>query len=95
MLSQKDVKYIAQMARLKLDEAEEKKLVKELSSILEYVKKLEEVNTTGVEPTAQVTGLINVVQEDKIQETDKEKIEDILNNAPNQEEKMIKVKKIL
>ena len=58
------VAHIAKLARLTLTSEEEKKMSKELSSILKYVDVLSEVNTDGIEPTAQVTGLENALRED-------------------------------
>jgi len=69
-LSPDDVRHIAKLARLNLSDAEVEKFSKELSSILEYVEKLQEVDTEGVEPTAQVTGLHNSFREDVIHESD-------------------------
>ena len=54
-LSEKDVLYVADLAHLELTETEVKKFVPQLDSILEYVQKLNQLDTTGVEPMAQVT----------------------------------------
>lgn len=59
-----DVKKVAKLANLKLTLEEETKFEKQLSDILSYVEKLNEVKTEGVEQTAQVTGLQNVKRED-------------------------------
>ena len=60
-----DVKHVAKLANLKLDESELPKFEKQLEEILTYVDKLGEVNTKGIEITSQVTGLENVTWEDK------------------------------
>lgn len=65
-LTKDQVKRVAVLARLGLSEAEIEKLQPQLSGILDYVEQLNKVNTDGVEPTAQVTGLINVTREDKV-----------------------------
>jgi aspartyl-tRNA(Asn)/glutamyl-tRNA(Gln) amidotransferase subunit C len=62
MISRADVEHIARLARIELTESEQKKFQQELSSILEFVAKLGEVDTSGVEPpapleTAFLTGL--------------------------------------
>jgi len=62
MLTDKEVKHIANLARIKISEKEEKSLKKDLSSILEYIEKLNEIDTTGVEPLYQTTGLVNSFQ---------------------------------
>lgn len=60
-----NVKHIAKLANLTINNVEEEKFEKQLSDVLEYVKKLDEVNTDNVTPTSQVTGLENVTREDK------------------------------
>ncbi len=59
-----DVKKIAKLANLPLKEDEIKSLEKALIETLSYVNILEEVDTKGIEPTSQVTGLENVTRED-------------------------------
>src|SRR3990167_7228214 len=59
MLTDKEVKHIASLARIKISEKEEKSLQKDLSSILEYIEKLNQVDTTGVEPLYQTRGLVD------------------------------------
>lgn len=63
-LSAHQVNHIAKLAQLTLTEDEVTKFQGQLSSILEYVNKLQEVDTSGVEETSQVTGLENVWRED-------------------------------
>ena len=58
------VKKIAQLARIKLTPAEEKRHTETISAVLDYMKILNEVDINGVEPTCQVTGLNNVTRED-------------------------------
>lgn len=65
-LTLQEVKKIAELARLKLTPAEEKRYAETISAVLEYMTILNEVDTEGVEPTAQVTGLENVVREDVV-----------------------------
>lgn len=59
-----DVKHVAKLANLKLTEGEEVKFERQLSNILSYVEKLNEIKTDGIEQTAQVTGLQNIKRED-------------------------------
>ncbi|MDO8509628.1 MAG: Asp-tRNA(Asn)/Glu-tRNA(Gln) amidotransferase subunit GatC [bacterium] len=63
-LSIEEVKKIAQLARLDLTSAEEIRHAETISQVLEYMKILNEVDTTQVEPTFQVTGLADVMRED-------------------------------
>ena len=75
------VKHIAKLSRLELTSAEEEKYAEQLSSILEYVNQLSEVDTEGVEPTANVTGLSNAMREDQVEESGLTN-DDIVKNAP-------------
>jgi len=56
-ITQKDVAYVANLANLELTEAERLRMEKDLNSILEYVDQLAEVDTSNVEPMAQVSQL--------------------------------------
>ncbi len=64
-LTKSEVEHIAKLANLKLTKAEVKKFASQLSEILDYIDILKELDTKNVEPTSQVTGLENVVREDK------------------------------
>jgi aspartyl-tRNA(Asn)/glutamyl-tRNA(Gln) amidotransferase subunit C len=66
MLSKEDVRHIAKLARLGLSEDEVAKFSTQLSDILGYVELLNEVDTEKVQPTSQVTGLMNIKRKDKI-----------------------------
>lgn len=61
-----NVPHVAKLANLILTDEEIKKFEKQLSAVLDYIKKLSEVDTKNVEPTSQVTGLENVVREDTV-----------------------------
>ena len=65
-LTSTQVRHIAKLARLRLSDAEVEKYTKELGSILGYVEMLKNVETEGVETTAQVTGLHNVLRDDVV-----------------------------
>lgn len=60
-----EIKKIASLARIELSAAEEKRHAETISAVLAYMKVLGEVDTAGIEPTAQVTGLDNVYREDE------------------------------
>ncbi len=94
MLTIKEVEHIAELARLELTGKEKEMFVEQLSSILDYVEKLQEVDTQGVEETSQVTGLVNATRKDQEEESPKELINDILDNAPDKEEGLFKVKSV-
>ena len=61
-----DVKHVAKLANLPLNDHLAKKLQKDLDATLKLVDELAELDLNGVEPTSQVTGLVNVTREDKI-----------------------------
>ncbi len=62
----KDVEYIARLARLKLSDEEKEKFASQLATIVEYVEKLNELDTEGVEPTAHVLPVKNVTRPDEV-----------------------------
>lgn len=66
-LTRAQVQHIAKLARLALTDAEVDKFTGQLTTILDYVAQLNEVDTDGVVPTSQVTGLKNVMREDVVQ----------------------------
>ena len=90
-----DVDHIAKLARLGLDEKEKEKFTQELSSILSFVEKLNEVDTDNIEPMAHVTGLKNIKREDVEKEKDKEDTDRLVELAPEEEKRQVKVKAVL
>lgn len=62
-----DVKKIAKLANLPLNQEEEKKFSEQLGQVVDLVSKLQAINTTNITPTSQVTGQTNVFREDKIE----------------------------
>ncbi|TSC86735.1 MAG: aspartyl-tRNA(Asn)/glutamyl-tRNA (Gln) amidotransferase subunit C [Microgenomates group bacterium Gr01-1014_7] len=87
-----DVKKIAKLANLPITDYEEEKLAEQLSQTLDYVNKLEEIDTKGVEPTSQVTGLENVTRDDEI--TNSLSQEEALKNAKSKRDGFFVVKAI-
>jgi aspartyl-tRNA(Asn)/glutamyl-tRNA(Gln) amidotransferase subunit C len=90
-----DVERVAKLAMLPLTDDEKKLFASQLSSILSYVAKLNEVDTTNVEPTAQVTGLTNVFREDEVDTTRILSQNEALKNAPASYNGFVKVKVII
>lgn len=72
-LSRDQVKHVARLANLPLSFEEEEKYSQQLSEILEYVDQLNEVDTSSVEPTYNVTGLNNVTREDALSNASQKK----------------------
>lgn len=66
-LSREDVRHVAQLARLDFSEDEEARMAEEMSRILEYVEKLDELDTSGVPPMSHVLDVTNVYREDDIE----------------------------
>ena len=94
MLSKEEVKHIAKLARLGLTEKEIKKFQKELSSILDYMEKLKEVDVSKTEPASHSIKIENVMRDD---ESQKPKLESkkLLELAPEIKNGYLKVKSIL
>lgn len=68
MLTEEQVRHIAKLARLHLNDEEVKKYAGQLTNILDYVDILQEVNTDNVPETSQVTGLESVEEKDEVLE---------------------------
>ncbi len=82
-ITKDEVLYVADLARLNLAEAAIEKFAGQIGEILEYVDKLNEVNTEGVRPTSHAISLTNAFREDEPKEhLDREKA---LANAPEKE----------
>jgi aspartyl-tRNA(Asn)/glutamyl-tRNA(Gln) amidotransferase subunit C len=65
-ITEKDVEYVANLAQLTLDDETKSRLVGELSNILDYIDKLNTLNTDGVEPMMHVQPMTNVFRDDEI-----------------------------
>ncbi len=93
-LTRDDVLKLAQLARLTLSEEEIEKYRSELSQILAYVQQLKDVDVTGLEPTSQVTGLMNVMREDEVVDYGVSP-DDLLRIVPSKQDRQIKVKRMI
>ena len=92
-LSREEVLHIALLARLGLDEAEVNKFSEQLSNLLESFEVLQQVDTTGVLPTAQSIALQNVVRSDEAQASLSQ--DQALANAPRKEGDFFRVRPVL
>ena len=92
-VDEKTVRRIARLARIQVTDAEAKALEGELSGILDWVKQLDEVDVTGVEPMTRVTPMTLKMREDKV--TDGEIADDIVANAPTREDHFFVVPKVV
>lgn len=105
MLSDAEVKKIAKLARIEISDKEVEKFKKDLSSILDFVNKLNEVSTDNIEPLYQTTGIVNSTRPDlprrQAGESRGEFIinddlnEKLINQAPHKENRFVKVKSVL
>lgn len=93
-VSQDDVLRLAQLSSLQLSDDEIAALQTDLGNILGYIEQLGELDTTGVEPTYQVTDLENVWRDDVVQTAAADR-EALLALAPAQQDNQIKVPKVL
>lgn len=94
MISKEEVKHIAKLARLGLTEPEIEKFQKELSSILDYIEKLKEVDIKNVEPTSHTLKIENVFREDVAKKLDIEKVKKLIKAFPERKNTFLKVKSI-
>jgi len=94
-LTRPQVQHIAELAKLNLSNGEVEKFRRQLSSILEYVELLNEIDTMDVELTAQTTGLKNVYREDKPQKGEGLTQEEVLSNAPEKQDGFIRTEAVL
>jgi len=80
------IEHIAKLSRLELTDEEKKLYSEQLSSVLDYVEQLSEVDTENIETTANITGLKNVFREDEVEESGISH-DDIKLNAPEFKDK--------
>ena len=93
MITLKEVEHVAKLARLDLNEDEKIKFANQLGKLLDYFNQLKEVNTENIEPMAHPVQAVNVVREDVITESCSR--EEILKNAPQEEDGYFKVPRII
>ena len=92
-ISSDEVKKVAQLARLELNESEINQHAEQLEKILEYIKQLEKINTEDVPCTTRAIEVVNVLRKDE--NRNYENSEEILDLAPSRENKFFKVPKII
>lgn len=93
-LSREDVLKLARLARIELSESEIDEFTEEFSAILAYVEQLSSVDVEGLEPTSQVTGLVNVVRPDSVHDYGYA-VEDLRHNLPAEQDAQIKVNRMI
>lgn len=92
-ITREEVLHVARLARLTFSEAEVDRFTEQLSAILTYMEKLEELDTAGVEPTSHVLPLANVFKPDEVHPSWER--ENIMSGGPSTEHGHYKVPKIV
>lgn len=93
MINIKEVEHVALLARLSLSEEEKQVYAKQLSDILGHARKLQDLDTDNIPPTAHVLPLQNVFREDRVGEH--MPVDKVLANAPDRQDNFFKVPKII
>jgi len=92
-ITRKDVVYVSDLARIKLTEHETQDMVRQLTSIIRYMEKLNELDTENVEPTAHILPIQNVMREDKVRPS--LPVDEATGIAPFKSHDMFKVPRII
>ncbi|MEJ2243193.1 MAG: Asp-tRNA(Asn)/Glu-tRNA(Gln) amidotransferase subunit GatC [Candidatus Bathyarchaeota archaeon] len=92
-LSKKDVEHVAWLARIQLSEEEKELFTEQFNDILDYFKKIDEINTESVEPTYHVLDLQNVTRKDEV--VPSLSTEEALKMAPKKQKKFFKAPRIV
>jgi aspartyl-tRNA(Asn)/glutamyl-tRNA(Gln) amidotransferase subunit C len=92
-ISEETIEYVGILAKLELSPEEKEAARKDMGSMLDYIDKLNELDTSGVEPMSHVFPVQNVFREDEVRNGDTRT--EILKNAPGEKNGMFKVPKIV
>tara|TARA_B100000989_G_scaffold11772_1_gene8061 strand:- start:259 stop:555 length:297 start_codon:yes stop_codon:yes gene_type:complete len=92
-ISSNEVKKVAQLARLELNESEIQKHAEQLENILDYIKQLEKIDTENIPCTTRAIEVVNVFRKDE--KKDYKNSEELLDLAPSRENQFFKVPKII
>ena len=92
-ISDETIEYVGILAKLELSDAEKEQAKQDMGNMLDYIDKLNELDTTGVEPMSHVFPVNNVFREDVV--TNGNQMEDTLANAPQRSGDSFKVPKTI
>ena len=92
-ITQKEVEHVAHLARLHLGEEELVRMTAQLDTILSYVEKLDELDTTGVEPTTHAFSINNAFRDDVVKDSLEQS--EALANGPKQNGETFVVPRII
>lgn len=93
IISDETIEYVGILAKLELSEEEKEQAKKDMGSMLDYIDKLNELDTTGIEPMSHISKLQNVFREDIVTNGDESK--NTLRNAPGEKDNMFMVPKTI
>ena len=88
IISDETIEYVGILAKLELSDEEKEAAKKDMADMLDYIDKLNELDTDGVEPMSHVFPVENVFREDVVTNGDSRR--DILQNAPGEKDGMFK-----
>ena len=91
IINDETIEYVGILAKLELSEEEKEQAKKDMGRMLDYIDKLGELDTNGVEPMSHVFPVQNVFREDAVSNSDIR--EELLSNAPEQKDGMFVVPK--
>lgn len=89
IISDETIEYVGILSKLELSEEEKEQAKKDMGSMLDYIDKLNELDTTGIEPMSHVFPVQNVFREDVV--TNGDESEKTLKNAPGEKDNMFMV----
>ena len=92
-VNNKLIQDIAKLSKLKFDDSAEEKMKADLGKMLDFVDKLNEIDTEGIDPLIYMSEEVNVLREDKV--TEETSQEDALKNAPEKDSDYFKVPTVL
>jgi aspartyl-tRNA(Asn)/glutamyl-tRNA(Gln) amidotransferase subunit C len=92
-ITRKEVEHVARLARLELSEEEKARMTDQLDAILGYVDKLNQLDTSTVEPMTTVIPMVSVMREDEVRPS--LPLEEALANAPDREDAFFRVPRII
>jgi aspartyl-tRNA(Asn)/glutamyl-tRNA(Gln) amidotransferase subunit C len=84
---------LAQLAKLKFNASEKEEIKNDLQKMIAFIEKLNELDTTGVEPLLHMTDETNVLREDEVKGSISR--EEAMKNAPSHDEQFFKVPKVI
>jgi aspartyl-tRNA(Asn)/glutamyl-tRNA(Gln) amidotransferase subunit C len=93
IIDEQTVDKVAHLARLELAADEKAEMIKDMSKILSFMDKLNEIDTTGVEPLVYMTNEVNILREDEVKQVIT--TEEALQNAPEHDQSYFLVAKVI